>query len=185
VPHLNDFKGWALFCDSDFLWNCNPEELLEYVKRDLQGYSEKAVYCVQHDYQPTEDYKMDGRIQTKYPRKNWSSLMLFNCSHPDVQKLTVSAVNKESPAWLHRMQWVSDDKLIGELPHSYNYLVDHYHDEAMPKVIHYTDGGPWHPGYEHCEFANNWWKYVTSVERMRVEMEREELREAMSERMNE
>ena len=76
TPALADFRGWALFCDCDFLWLGDIAGLGEFMKVP------KAVYCVQHDYTPKETTKMDGAVQTSYPRKNWSSLMLFNCDHP-------------------------------------------------------------------------------------------------------
>ena len=82
TPFLADFQGWALFCDCDFLWLADVAELFEFAD------ATKALHCVQHDYRPTETTKMDGQVQTVYPRKNWSSLMLFNCDHPSVRKLT-------------------------------------------------------------------------------------------------
>ena len=30
VPHLCDYEGQALFCDGDFLWFCDPEEVMDY-----------------------------------------------------------------------------------------------------------------------------------------------------------
>ncbi len=81
-PFLAGFQGWALFCDCDFLWLGDVAELLKFAD------ATKALHCVQHDYRPTETTKMDGQVQTVYPRKNWSSLMLFNCDHPSVRKLT-------------------------------------------------------------------------------------------------
>ena len=113
-PALAGFKGWALFCDCDFLWLGDIAGLLAYTREP------KAVYCVQHDYRPKETTKMDGAVQTVYPRKNWSSLMLFNCDHPAV-KLTPEVVNRESGAYLHRMQWVADED-IGALPVEWNWL---------------------------------------------------------------
>ncbi len=100
TPALAGFSGWALFCDCDFLWLGDIAGLVGYTR------AAKAVYCVQHDYRPKETVKMDGAVQTAYPRKNWSSLMLFNCDHPAVRNLTADVVNRESGAYLHRMQWV-------------------------------------------------------------------------------
>ncbi|KAL5683856.1 hypothetical protein ACJX0J_010241, partial [Zea mays] len=42
-----------------------------------------VVTCVKHEYQPAEVTKMDGAIQRVYTRKNWSSMVLYNCSHPN------------------------------------------------------------------------------------------------------
>ena len=141
-PALNKFTGLCVFCDSDFLWECDIyEEFRPYFEEILA--KNLAISCVKHNYVPDHNVKMDGRIQTVYPKKNWSSLILFNCDHPEVHNLSVENVNKKDPAWLHRMQWCSEDN-IGNLPHTYNYLVGTYHDNNEPKAIHYTDGGPWH-----------------------------------------
>lgn len=148
VPFLNDYKGIAVFCDSDFLWNCDIEELLEF-------YDETdAVSCVQHDYTPNTMTKMDGLQQTTYPRKNWSSLMMFNCEHPDTQKLSVEVVNTESPKYLHRMSWASS---IGSIPLTYNYLEGDYKYMENPKAIHFTNGGPWHETWN-GDYGDEWIK---------------------------
>ena len=89
VPYLNNFKGWAVFCDCDFLFFADVAKLFENLSED------KAVYCVQHDYTPKEKHKMDGQKQTIYPRKNWSSFIVFNCSHPSNKKLNLDTVNQE------------------------------------------------------------------------------------------
>ena len=111
----------------------------------------KAVYCVQHDYRPKEKTKMDGAVQTVYPRKNWSSLMLFNCDHPSVRALTLDVVNRESGAYLHRMQWVADED-IGELPVEWNWLEGWNEKPASgtPNAVHFTRGGPWFRAVAEC-----------------------------------
>tara|TARA_S200002703_G_scaffold110583_1_gene96212 strand:- start:233 stop:604 length:372 start_codon:yes stop_codon:yes gene_type:complete len=113
--------------------------------------------CVQHDYTPKEGTKMDGQKQTIYPRKNWSSVMLFNCSHPSNKKLTMDLVNnpKINGAYLHRFSWLRDNE-IGKLQHTWNYLVGVYNDIEKPNLIHYTEGGPWFENYRDCEFADVW-----------------------------
>lgn len=168
-PALNDFTGLCVFCDSDFLWECDIyEELAPYFDKMVKD--KLAISCVKHNYVPDSAMKMDGRIQTVYPRKNWSSLILFNCDHPEVHNLTIENVNRKDAGWLHRMQWCSDEN-IGELPHTYNYLVGVYHDNIDPKVIHYTDGGPWHYLYRYTEFAEKWLKYLTDDELVKLEHE--------------
>ena len=165
VPYLNNYDGWALFCDSDFLWTCDVNELFEKYSN-----SKNAVSCVKHNYTNCHGKtKMDGRPQEFYPRKNWSSLMLFNCSHPDVKKLTLEAVSTEKPAWLHRMQWAKDEE-IGEIDKSYNYLVEYYDDNKI-KALHYTDGGPWHPGYENVEHGDKWLEYLSEEEKKKMYQE--------------
>jgi len=159
VPYLIDYKGIAIFCDSDFLWRCDVEEVLGF-------YNEKyAVSCVQHDYIPKSDTKMDGVVQTSYPRKNWSSLMMFNCEHPDTQKLSVEVVNTESPKYLHRMSWTDE---VGSIPLTYNYLEGDYEHMENPKVIHFTNGGPWHKTWN-GKFEHHW---VNVYKRVCYEFER-------------
>jgi hypothetical protein len=151
TPVLAGYEGWALFCDCDFLWLGDVAGLLEYTK------ARKALYCVQHDYRPKETIKMDGAIQTVYPRKNWSSLMLFNCAHPAVRKLTPALVNRESGAYLHRMQWVADED-IGALPVEWNWLEGWNEKPAQgtPKAVHFTRGGPWFENWKHVDYGELW-----------------------------
>jgi lipopolysaccharide biosynthesis glycosyltransferase len=163
VPFLNGYKGKALFCDSDFIWDCCISEAFDYLQND------QAVACVQHDYTPNATVKMNGLAQCAYPRKNWSSLMVFNCEHPSTKLLTVQTTNEQSPAWLHRMEWAKDTE-IGMIPYQYNYLVDTYNTDDA-KVYHYTDGGPWHPGYENVNYGNHWKQYMTDTEIIKLKEE--------------
>jgi hypothetical protein len=151
TPTLANYSGWALFCDCDFLWLGDIAGLLKYTK------SPRAVHCVQHRYEPTDTSKMDGATQTNYPRKNWSSLMLMNCDHPQVQSLTPDVVNRESGAYLHRMQWVDDDN-IGSLPVQWNWLEGwNFKPTAhVPKAVHFTRGGPWLEQYQDADYADLW-----------------------------
>jgi hypothetical protein len=151
TPALAEYRGWALFCDCDFLWLGDVAGLAEYMRIP------KAVYCVQHDYRPTETTKMDGAVQSVYPRKNWSSLMLFNCEHPAVRALTPELVNRESGAYLHRMQWVADQD-IGALPVEWNWL-EGWNDKpahGLPKAVHFTRGGPWFDNWRHVTYGDLW-----------------------------
>jgi hypothetical protein len=159
VPYLNDYKGWAVFCDCDFVWKVPTTELEQYCD------DSKAVVCVQHDYTPKEgDIKMDGQVQTVYPRKNWSSMVLWNCAHPKNKILTPELLNKETPQFLHRFSWLEDED-IGSLPHEYNWLVGWYKEprDGAPKILHYTEGGPWFDGYRDCEYADVWKKEVINL----------------------
>ena len=151
TPALAGFSGWALFCDCDFLWLGDIAELAAYTR------APKAIYCVQHDYRPKETTKMDGAVQTVYPRKNWSSLMLFNCDHPAVRQLTPEVVNSASGAYLHRLQWV-DDADIGDLPTEWNWLEGWNEKPAQgtPKVVHYTRGGPWFADWQDVDYGDLW-----------------------------
>lgn len=168
VPYLNNFKGDAIFVDSDFLWECDVLEIFE-------KYSNPkiAVSCVKHAYTDCHGkQKMDGQLQEWYPKKNWSSLMLINCEHESVKSnLTLENVNKETAKWLHRMEWCDE---VGEIPKEYNYLVGYYNNNKI-KALHFTDGGPWHPGYEDVQFAERWLSYISNEEKLKMCTERENL----------
>ena len=160
VPYLNDFKGWAVFCDCDFVWRIPSHELIKYCDPS------KAVMCVQHDYKPKEGTKMDGQVQTVYPRKNWSSVVLYNCGHKSNEKLTVDLVNNPNNdgAYFHRFSWLKDEE-IGSLSHEWNWLVGWYKapQDGEPKALHYTEGGPWFKNYRHCEYGDVWKKYLAEM----------------------
>jgi hypothetical protein len=151
TPQLAGFSGLALFCDCDFLWLGDVADLIACTRVP------KAVYCVQHDYRPSETTKMDGARQTLYPRKNWSSLMLFDCGHPAVRRLTADVVNRETGAYLHRMQWVGDDA-IGALPVEWNWLEGWNEKPARgtPKAVHFTRGGPWFDHWQDVDYGDLW-----------------------------
>ena len=151
VPYLADYAGWALFCDCDFRWLADIKGLI-----DLAD-DRYALMCVHHDHRPPEHLKMDGRQQTVYPRKNWSSLVLYNCGHPANRVLTPELINRESGSFLHRFQWL-DDALIGAVPESWNWLEGWSAppDTGHPNVVHYTRGGPWFPQWRTVQFADLW-----------------------------
>ncbi|WP_051087055.1 hypothetical protein [Ancylobacter sp. FA202] len=150
TPYLADHDGWSIFCDCDFLFTDDIHKLFEGLDRS------KAVHVVQHDYVPAQAIKMDGKAQATYPRKNWSSFILFNGAHPAVKALTPQVVNTQTPAFLHRLQWV-EDKDIGALPLTWNFLEGEYPKPAQtPNVIHYTNGGPWFENWQHVDYADLW-----------------------------
>lgn len=151
TPYLAAHDGWSLFADCDILFT-----------RDLRGMLRgldpgKAVHVVQHDYVPRQAIKMDGQRQTIYPRKNWSSVMLFNGAHPAVRALTPQVVNSVSPAHLHRLEWAGGDAMIGALDPAWNFLVGEYPLPARtPFGIHYTNGGPWFAESPGVDYAELW-----------------------------
>ena len=100
---------------------------------------------------------MDGAAQTVYPRKNWSSLMVFNCDHPTVRRLTPDLVNRETGAYLHRMQWLADEE-IGALPVEWNWLEGWNEKPAhgTPNAVHFTRGGPWFENWQNVEYGDLW-----------------------------
>jgi len=151
VPELMNFDGWAVFMDCDVILTTDISELFAQVDERY------AVMCVQHDYKVEEGIKMDGQTQTFYPRKNWSSVMMFNCAHPSNKMLDQDLVNNPevNGAYLHRFSWLKDEE-IGSLDHTWNYLVGVYDDLEKPNLIHYTEGGPWFENYRNCEFHQEW-----------------------------
>ena len=73
VPYLANYQEWALFCDGDFMWRCDPAELEQYQS------DEHDVFVVKHPELITKDkIKMDGKVNRPYPYKYWSSLMYIN-----------------------------------------------------------------------------------------------------------
>lgn len=159
TPHLAGYRGWALFIDCDFLFVADVAEL---ARMCAAANPRHAVLCVHHDYAPKEATKMDGAVQTLYPRKNWSSMVLFNCGHPKNRAaLTPDEVSTRSGAHLHRFAWLDDDE-VGEVPFVWNFLVGHNRVDpddvagTTPRAIHYTSGGPWFERYKDCEFADLW-----------------------------
>ncbi len=153
VPKLMNYKGWAVFCDCDFIFLDDVANLINNLD------DTKAVYCVKHDYTPKEKHKMDGQKQTIYPRKNWSSFIVFNCSHPSTKNLSVKKVNSETGAFLHQFKWCRDEE-IGSLDERWNWLEGwtSNHNDSKPFAVHYTRGGPWFSEWQDVEFADEWKK---------------------------
>ena len=151
VPKLMNYTGWAVFCDCDFIFLDDVNNLIKNLD------DSKAVYCVQHDYTPKEKHKMDGQKQTIYPRKNWSSFILFNCSHPSTKNLTVETVNSENGAYLHQFKWCKNEE-IGKLDERWNWLEGwtSNHNNNKPFAVHYTRGGPWFSEWQDVEYAKEW-----------------------------
>ena len=151
IPKLMNYEGWAIFCDCDFLFFEDIALLFESINE------EKAVYCVQHDYTPKEKHKMDGQKQTIYPRKNWSSFIVFNCSHPSNKKLNLDLVNNETGSFLHQFKWLKDSE-IGSLDERWNWLEGWTsgHNKTSPNAVHFTRGGPWFDEWQDVEYAKEW-----------------------------
>jgi len=134
IPALCQWKGYALFVDSDWLFRADIKKLVQNIDADM------AVNVCKQDYVPKSEVKMDGQVQQKYFRKNWSSFMLFNCEHPTNKMLTVEAVNNEPGSWLHGFGWVPDNE-IGDVDHRWNWIDGTTKGE--PLAVHMTTGGPW------------------------------------------
>jgi hypothetical protein len=149
VPHLMGFEGWALYMDGDMLVRSDIVEL--WGLRD----EAKAVLCVHHDYRTKAREKYLGTRNEDYPRKNWSSVMLWNCGHPANRVLTPAFVQAASGAQLHRFSWLPDD-LIGGLPKAWNWLADEFGANPEAKLLHWTLGAPCFDEYADAPMAEEW-----------------------------
>ena len=152
TPFLSDFKGWAIFADGDMICQGDLKELI-----DMADPS-KAVMVVKHDYQTKATQKYLGNINENYPRKNWSSVILWNCEHPKHKILTPDFVSKQTGKFLHRFSWL-DDQDIGELPLEWNWLASEYRVNREAKLIHFTLGTPCFKDYKNSDMADIWYHY--------------------------
>ncbi len=145
VPYLCNYEGKAIFIDCDMLCLGDMAGFLAYPQGD------KAVSVVKHNYQPKNTTKFLGAVQTQYPRKLWSALMVFD--NEKCKALTPEYVNSATGAGLHRFQWLSDDQ-IGEIPEAWQWIPNH--SPGSPKIVHYTEGGPWFDEYANEPYAQEW-----------------------------
>jgi lipopolysaccharide biosynthesis glycosyltransferase len=160
VPYCSNFNGISIFLDGDFLF-------LDDIKNLLDLYDERyAIMCCKHEYTPKTSVKMDGKIQTTFPKKNWSSLMIFNNEHPKIKTLSPGTINFQSGKFLHQFKFLEDDD-IGSLPIQWNWLVGWYKEpsDGSPKALHFTEGGPWLNGYETVEYSDVYNTYRKNYER--------------------
>jgi len=154
IPHLMNYQGWAIFMDCDMLNYTDINELWRL--RD----DKYAVQVCKHDYIPKEDVKFLGQVQTKYEKKNWSSLMLMNCKK--CTQLTPNYVNRATGLELHQFKWLEGDHLIGDIPLEWNWLVGEYDYKKDVNQVHYTKGGPYFEEYTTSDYSNDWFNLYTS-----------------------
>ncbi len=148
TPYLSDYEGWSIFMDCDMivlddivnLWNLRDDKY--------------ALMCIKHNHVPKEDIKFLNAPQTKYEKKNWSSVMLFN--NAKCKALTPDYVNSATGLELHQFKWLDDDNLIGEIPNKWNHLVGYDEPRKDASLVHYTIGGPYFKEYRDCEYALEW-----------------------------
>lgn len=148
VPYLCDYTGWALFMDCDMLV---VDDIAALWRLQDERY---AVQVVKHNHVPREETKFLNAAQTKYEKKNWSSVMLFNCARSSA--LTPEFVNSASGLELHQFKWLGDDALIGEIPHRWNHLVGYDAPGTEVSNLHYTLGGPYFDDFRDCDYAEDW-----------------------------
>jgi hypothetical protein len=149
VPSLAGYRGWSLFMDCDMLCRADIAGLA----REAERQPDKALLVCKHDYVPKTERKFLDQVQTRYPRKNWSSLMLFN--NERCRALSADYVNRASGLELHRFGWI-DDAAIGELALEWNWLVGEYDYNPAAKIVHFTIGGPYFEKYRDCDYAAEW-----------------------------
>jgi lipopolysaccharide biosynthesis glycosyltransferase len=163
VPYLMDYKGFGIYMDGDMIVRGDVAELQRLI--DLG----KDVMVVKHDYKTKMKEKYLGSKNEDYPKKNWSSVMIFNCNTYPTKKLTPEYIQNSTGAHLHRFEWTTDSR-IGELPPEWNWLPDEYGPNPDAKLLHYTLGTPsfhefattpmgdlWHQERiytEHCQQRN-------------------------------
>ncbi len=151
VPFLMNFENWAIYADGDMV-------CLEDIKKlwDLRD-KKYAIQVVKHDYKTKIRNKYWGNKNEDYPRKNWSSLILWNCNHPSHKILTPEFVEKQTGAFLHRFSWINDDE-IGEIEKEWNWLAIEYKEKENINLIHYTIGTPCFKEYENTSLSSYWKK---------------------------
>jgi hypothetical protein len=152
VPLLSKTK-WAIFMDCDVMARSNLDDLF------AQLDDTKAVMCVKHEHRPAEGVKMDGQLQQLYARKNWSSVVAWNCQHEANAAITVDLVNSVPGRYLHAFSWLADSD-IGDLGAEWNYLVGYTQlpQGKEPKIVHWTSGGPWLQEYRNVEYSREWFE---------------------------
>lgn len=148
TPYLSDYAGWSVFMDCDMLVLDDIASL--YGLRD----DRYAVMVVKHNHVPREKVKFLGEPQSKYDKKNWSSVMLLN--NAKCRALTPEYVNTASGLDLHQFKWLGDDGLIGELPSRWNHLVGYDTPRGNVALVHYTLGGPYFEEYRNCDYSMQW-----------------------------
>ena len=148
TPYLSSYVGWSVFMDCDML-------MLEDIARLWELRDERyAVMVVKHEHVPRETQKFLGMPQSRYEKKNWSSVMLFNNAR--CRALTPDYVSSASGLDLHQFKWLASEDEIGALPRRWNHLVDYDSRNPDAALVHYTLGGPYFADYASCEYADEW-----------------------------
>jgi hypothetical protein len=148
TPYLSSYVGWSVFMDCDML-------MLEDIARLWELRDERyAVMVVKHEHVPRETQKFLGMPQSRYEKKNWSSVMLFNNAR--CRALTPDYVSSASGLDLHQFKWLASEDEIGALPRRWNHLVDYDSRNPDAALVHYTLGGPYFADYASCEYGDEW-----------------------------
>jgi len=155
TPYLSNYEGWSVFMDCDMI-------VLDDIKNLFALADDRfSVMVVKHNHMPEEEVKFLGAPQSKYEKKNWSSVMLFN--NAKCKFLTPEYVNSASGLELHQFKWLDSDDSIGEIPHKWNHLVDYDKPDPNASLVHYTTGGPYFKEYTDCEYSKEWQDELSSM----------------------
>jgi lipopolysaccharide biosynthesis glycosyltransferase len=157
VPYLMNFQGWAIFLDGDMIVRDDINNLWNY--RD----ETKDIMVVKHKYKTKSSVKYLKNKNEDYPRKNWSSVILWNCEKKSHKCLTPQFIENSSGSFLHRFSWLEDNH-IGNLPLEWNWLVEEYEENAKAKLLHYTLGIPSLIEYSNCSMISEWYKQKVLME---------------------
>jgi len=162
VPSIMQFEGWAIYCDSDMLFRDDLAKL--WALRD----DRYAVMVVKHDYKTRHSLKAIGTAlesrNDDYPKKNWSSMVLWNCGHPRNRIVTRDFASTAGGKMLHRFEWLQEED-IGEIPREWNHLVGEYPYDSHAKLVHFTLGSPCFDFYRRCDYSEEWHRMKDQVER--------------------
>lgn len=150
VPHLQHYQGWSLYIDGDMVVNDDINNLWKL--RD----DRYAVMVVQHRYKTKAAEKYLGNKNELYAKKNWSSVILWNCSHPSNRTLTPEYVESATGKMLHQFEHLKDEE-IGELPVLWNWLATEYPDNKLASLVHYTLGSMCFKEYANAPMSDLWW----------------------------
>tara|TARA_B100000902_G_scaffold364847_1_gene385174 strand:- start:63 stop:731 length:669 start_codon:yes stop_codon:yes gene_type:complete len=158
VPWLRGFRGWSIFMDCDMLFRGDIAEL--WGMRTFKY----GVMCCKHDYEPKQGVKFRGAKNEAFPKKNWSSMMMFHNSQ--CHKLTPEYVNTATGLELHQFKWLPNDDACGNIPLEWNWLVGEYDYNENAKNVHYTLGGPYFKDYKDCDYSDEWFKTYNEMKRI-------------------
>lgn len=148
TPHLSNYEGWSIFADNDIIARDDIAKL--WALRDEQY----SIMVIKHQYQPREENKFLNTVQTKYEKKNWSSVILFN--NAKCRALTPEYVNSASGLELHQFKWLENEEQIGAIPSEWNHLVGYDEYATDAKMVHFTSGGPYFNEYRDCDYSDEW-----------------------------
>tara|TARA_Y100001937_G_scaffold92448_1_gene125181 strand:- start:2207 stop:2878 length:672 start_codon:yes stop_codon:yes gene_type:complete len=148
VPYLSNYEGWSIFMDCDMLLRTDINDLWKLRDDDY------SVMCVKHEYEPKQNVKFRGAKNEKFPKKNWSSMMLMN--NAKCKLLTPEYVRTATGLELHQFKWLESEREIGTIPKTWNWLVGEYDYNPLANNVHFTLGGPYFKEYTTCDYATEW-----------------------------